>query len=42
MRGYQKLDDIEYKVFNKGVSCKKLSVFERFPIGTRKSVFKTR
>ena len=33
MRGYSKLDDIEYKVFNKGVSCKKHSVFERFPIG---------
>ena len=33
MRGYQKLDDIEYKVFSKGVSCKKFSVFERFPIG---------
>ncbi len=33
MRGYSKLDDIEYKVFERGVVCKKSNIFNRFPEG---------
>ena len=33
MKDYIKLDHIEYKIFKKGIKCKKSSVLSRFPYG---------